>query len=107
VISAWSYGGDTSTTSTPASGNSMAMRRTASSSWRLVSPPGSGVPVPGADPGSTTSMSTERNTASQSSIARAIASSSTSSSPRDTTSDISKERIPWTAIHSSVAGSGQ
>ena len=53
----------------PAIGTSIAIRRTASSSCRLVSPPGSGVPVPGAMPGSTTSTSTERNTASQSSCA--------------------------------------
>ena len=51
------------------------MRRTASSSWRLVRPPGSGVPVPGADPGSTTSTSTERKTPSHPSVAMAKASS--------------------------------
>ena len=67
VISAWSYGGATSTTSIPATGSSIAIRRTASSSCRPVSPPGSGVPVPGAMPGSTTSTSTDRKTASQSS----------------------------------------
>ena len=52
----------------------MVTRRTASRSWRLDKPPGSGVPVPGAEPGSTTSMSTDRNTASQSSVAMAKAS---------------------------------
>jgi hypothetical protein len=83
------------------------MRRTASSNWRLVSPPGSGVPVPGAEPGSTTSTSTDKKTASQSFIARKIASSSTSSRPRWTISLISKERIPCSAIQSSVTGSGQ
>ncbi len=50
----------------------MQRRRTASSSCRLVRPPGSGVPVPGAMPGSTTSTSTERKTASQSSSAMSI-----------------------------------
>src|SRR6266498_155089 len=50
-----SYAGDSSTTSRPTTGSSRAQRRTASSSWRLVRPPGSGVPVPGAMPGSTTS----------------------------------------------------
>ena len=47
----------------------IAIRRTASSSWRPVRPPGSGVPVPGAMPGSTTSTSTDTNTPSQSSTA--------------------------------------
>ena len=53
----------------PATGSSMPARRTASRSWRLLRPPGSGVPVPGAMPGSTTSTSTDKNTASQSSVA--------------------------------------
>ena len=39
----------------------MAIRRTASSSSRALRPPGSGVPVAGAAPGSTTSTSTDRN----------------------------------------------
>ena len=52
VMSAWSYGGETSTTSTPTTGSSRQTRRTASSSSRAVRPPGSGVPVPGACPGS-------------------------------------------------------
>ena len=86
---------------------SIAMRRTASSSWRLLSPPGSGVPVPGAEPGSTTSTSTDKKTASQSLTAMLIASLRTSSKPRDTISLISNERIPCSAIQSSVAGSGQ
>ena len=51
-MSAWSYGGETSTTSIPTTGSSRQIRRTASSSWRDDSPPGSGVPVPGAEPGS-------------------------------------------------------
>ena len=82
-------------------------RRTASRSWRLEKPPGSGVPVPGANPGSTTSMSTERKTASHSSVAMANASVSHSSSPRETISLISNERIRCPAIQASVAGSGQ
>src|SRR5438477_3651210 len=60
VISAVSYGGDTSTTSIPASSTAPTIWRTARSSSRARSPPASGVPVPGAIPGSTTSMSTER-----------------------------------------------
>ena len=60
VISAWSYGGDTSTMSIPASSTRPTIRRTARSSSRVMKPPGSGVPVPGASPGSTTSMSTLR-----------------------------------------------
>ena len=107
MISAWSNGGDTSTTSMPASGSSIAIRRTASSNCRPVRPPGSGVPVPGAIPGSTTSMSTDRKTASQSSVAMVNASDRHSSSPRVTTSVISKLRICWPAIQSSVSGSGQ
>src|SRR4051794_37410349 len=38
--------------STPTTGSSMHMRRTVSSGWRAEKPPGSGVPVPGACPGS-------------------------------------------------------
>ena len=68
VMSAWSYGGLTSTTSIPTTGSSRQMRRTESSSCRAVSPPGSGVPVPGACPGSQTSMSTDRKTPSHSSV---------------------------------------
>ncbi len=85
----------------------MARCRTASSNWRLVQPPGSGVPVPGAIPGSTTSTSTERNTASQSSMAMEAASSRTASRPRLTTSVISKLRMPCSVIQASVSGSGQ
>ena len=47
MISAWSYGGETSTTSIPARRSSVASRRTARSASRAVIPPGSGVPVPG------------------------------------------------------------
>jgi hypothetical protein len=65
------------------------MRRTASSSCRPVNPPGSGVPVPGAMPGSTTSMSTDKNTPSQSSLAIPNASVRTGSNPRSTHSVIS------------------
>lgn len=83
------------------------MRRTASRSWRALRPPGSGVPVPGACPGSQTSMSTERKTASQSSRAISNASSRTASSPRAPISVISKERIRWSAIHARVSGPGQ
>ena len=85
----------------------MAMRRTASSSCRLLSPPGSGVPVPGAAPGSTTSTSTERKTPSHSSTAISMASVRQASRPRATTSVISKLRIPWAAIQARVGGSGQ
>ena len=60
VISAWSYGGATSTTSIAARSTVPTMRRTARSSSRVSMPPGSGVPVPGAMPGSTTSMSIDR-----------------------------------------------
>ena len=60
VDSAQSYGGETSTMSMPASSTLPTIRRTARSSSRGSSPPGSGVPVPGAEPGSTTSMSTDR-----------------------------------------------
>jgi hypothetical protein len=52
VMSAWSYGGLTSTTSIPTMGSSRQILRTASSSSRADKPPGSGVPVPGACPGS-------------------------------------------------------
>ena len=91
----------------PASGISIAIRRTASSNCRPVRPPGSGVPVPGAMPGSTTSMSTERKTPSQSLVAIVKASVRQSSRPRATTSVISKLRIWRSAIQSSVSGSGQ
>ena len=107
VTSAESYAGATSTTSTPTSGSSSAQRRTASSSCREVSPPGSGVPVPGAMPGSTTSTSTDRKTPSQSSVAMPKASVRHSSSPRATTSVISYDRKPCSAIQASVSGPGQ
>ena len=59
VISAWSKGGDTSTRSIPT--RSRAPRpRTSSSACQLASPPGTGVPVPGAKAGSRPSMSKER-----------------------------------------------
>ena len=58
VISAWSYAGATSTMSAPTRFSALKDRRIASSS-RLSSPPDSGVPVPGANAGSSTSMSTE------------------------------------------------
>jgi hypothetical protein len=60
VTSAWSYGGETSTMSIPASSTAPTIRRMARSNSRVSMPPGSGVPVPGAIPGSITSMSTER-----------------------------------------------
>ena len=85
----------------------MVTRRTASRSCRLEKPPGSGVPVPGAKPGSTTSMSTEKKTASHSSVAMVNASVRQAGSPRASISVISKLRIPWSAIHASVSGSGQ
>jgi hypothetical protein len=53
----------TSTTSAPTSSNSAASVRTASSSSAPVIRPGSGVPVPGMNAGSSTSASTVRNTA--------------------------------------------
>ena len=59
VTSAWSYAGATSTTSAPTRCTPLSPRSTASSS-RLVMPPASGVPVPGANAGSSTSMSTEQ-----------------------------------------------
>ena len=91
----------------PTTGSSSAIRRTASSSWRADRPPGSGVPVPGAWPGSHTSMSTERNTPSQSSVAIANASVRHSSRPRVTISVISNERIRCSAIQSRTSGGGQ
>jgi hypothetical protein len=91
----------------PTTGSSSAQRRTASSSSLAVSPPGSGVPVPGAMPGSTTSMSTDRNTPSQSSVAIANASDRQASRPRRPTSAISKLRMPCSAIHASTSGGGQ
>ena len=66
----------------PATGSSRQIRRTASSRSREDRPPGSGVPVPGAWPGSQTSMSTERKTASHSSSAISNASSRQAVSPR-------------------------
>ena len=70
-------------------------------------PPGSGVPVPGACPGSHTSMSTDRNTPSQSSVAVANDSVRHSSNPRCTISVISYERMPFSAIHARMSGGGQ
>ena len=58
VQSAWSYAGATSIRSKPTSGVSRASRRSARSRSAEVSPPGSGVPVPGANAGSRQSMST-------------------------------------------------
>ena len=70
----------------PATGSSRQIRRTASSSSRADRPPGSGVPVPGAWPGSQTSMSTERKTASQSS--RAISNASSRQAVEATLADL-------------------
>ena len=56
-----SYDGATSTTSAPTMFNPSRLRRTCMSSL-VVHPPGSGVPVPGASPGSNVSMSTDRYT---------------------------------------------
>ena len=81
-MSAESKGGATSTTSIPTTGSSKQIRLTASSNSRDVIPPGSGVPVPGAIPGSTTSISTERNTPSQPSVRVAKDSSRTVFKPR-------------------------
>ena len=47
VVSAWSYGGDTSTTSMPASSTAPTIWRIARRTSRVSIPPGSGVPVPG------------------------------------------------------------
>ena len=60
VMPAGSNGGQTSTTSAAQSSTSRPTRRSAARSSRVVSPPGSGVPVPGAKAGSRTSMSTVR-----------------------------------------------
>src|ERR687891_1134263 len=56
VISAWSYAGATSTMSAPARSRPRRPRRMPSIS-RLVMPPASGVPVPGANAGSSASIS--------------------------------------------------
>ena len=47
VVSAWSYGGDTSTMSMPARSTAATIWRMARRTSRLSIPPGSGVPVPG------------------------------------------------------------
>ena len=47
VVSAWSYGGDTSTTSIPASSTAPTIWRTARRTSRVSIPPGSGVPGAG------------------------------------------------------------
>ena len=52
--------GKTSTTSAPTSSTREAISRTAQSRSTDVMPPGSGVPVPGAKAGSSTSTSTVR-----------------------------------------------
>ena len=74
VTSAWSYGGETSTTSMPTRSTCPTIWRIARSSSRESMPPASGVPVPGAIPGSTTSMSTDRYMQSGPSSASPIAS---------------------------------
>jgi len=66
----------------PTIGSSKQILRTASSNSLLVIPPGSGVPVPGAIPGSTTSISTDKNTPSQPSVRIANDSSKTAFMPR-------------------------
>ena len=60
VMPATSNGGHTSTTSAAHRSSSAPTRRSAPRSSRVVRPPGSGVPVPGAKAGSSTSMSTVR-----------------------------------------------
>ena len=51
VVSAWSYGGETSTMSIPARSTAPTIWRIARRTSRVSMPPGSGVPVPGAMPG--------------------------------------------------------
>ena len=83
VTSAWSYAGATSTTSAPTMVMPSSPRSRCSSS-RLLRPPISGVPVPGAKAGSRTSTSTERKTGPG--PTRSTARATTSTMPRSRTS---------------------
>src|SRR5215207_10522796 len=94
VMSPESYGGDTSTTSMPHSGASLATMLMNRSISRDDSPPGSGVPVPGALPGSTTSMSRLRKIASVSREAISSAASAARSMPSRSTSPMVSTVVP-------------
>ena len=83
------------------------MDRTARSRSAGFIPPGSGVPVPGAKPGSSTSMSTDRYSQSQPSPARAMASAITGRIPRSHTSCIRCQVISCSRIQSKTSGGGQ
>ena len=96
--------GITSTTSIPTILSRVPSSRHAHRRSVLVIPPGSGVPVPGANAGSSTSTSTVRNVGASPTIA--IVCSTMVRIPRSRTSCMKKLVIPCSACHpnSSVAG---
>src|SRR5579859_2372775 len=93
VCSAWSYGGEHSTTSMPArpGWDTSRTRRNASRGRR---PPGSGHPVPGTKPASITSISKDRYTAFAPVQARSSAISATLSTPSRSTSPMVTIAVP-------------
>ena len=70
-------------------------------------PPGSGVPVPGANAGSRTSMSTETYSLSALASASPTASAITALKPRSQISCIVCHVMPCSSIHSNVSCGGQ
>src|SRR6185369_11344957 len=97
--------GITSTTSAPRSSTREAISRTAQRRSPVVMPPGSGVPVPGAKAGSSTSMSTVRKTGPGPSPPSA--SSTTALIPRSRTSCMNKLRIPRSRCQENSFSPGQ
>src|SRR5262249_46753209 len=106
VMSAEPIGvGSTSTTSPPTSSVREAISRTAQSRSTDVIPPGSGVPVPGANAGSSTSTSTVRKTGPAPTVETARA--TTSRMPSSRTSCMKKAVIPCSRCQANSAAPGQ
>ena len=97
--------GSTSTTSAPASWTLAPISRHAHSRSAEVIPPGSGVPVPGAKAGSSTSMSTLRKTGPAPTCS--IASATTARMPRSRMSCMKCETIPRSRCQPNSSSPGQ
>src|SRR5215203_1255181 len=97
--------GTTSTMSVPTTSSRMATSHTAQSSSAAVIPPGSGVPVPGAKAGSSTSMSTVRKTGPV--PAASMARPMTSLIPRSLTSCMKRLVIPRSSCQANSSSPGQ
>ncbi len=97
--------GITSTNSAPTKSSSVATVRTAHSRSAAPMPPGSGVPVPGATEGSSTSMSTERKTGPLPTVATVRSMTSSIDSAR--TSSMNSDVMPCSRCQVSSRSPGQ